>query len=199
MHGEKEVRVRPATEVRAVTDEDGSRRIEGYAIRFNEPSEDLGGFIEYIAPGSVKLNDDLRAFFDHKSQYVLGRSTNGTLRTETDDQGVWMEVTPPDTQWARDLFVSMDRGDINGMSFGFYANDDAWEKKDGKATRTILDAEVFELSVVALPAYPTTSAQARSRAEALLEAPAEGEPQEDTDTDDDAGRGVMRTPVHVVA
>lgn len=177
---EKELRVRPNGDLRAVTDADGRRAIEGYAIRFNEPSEDLGGFIEYIAPGAVKLDDDLRAFFDHQSQYVLGRSTVGTLETRTDDNGVWMKAYPPETQWANDLLTSIERGDISGMSFGFFLNDDAWEKRDGKAVRTVTDADVFELSVVAMPAYPTTSAYARDKASALLEEP------EERDSEDDA-------------
>jgi HK97 family phage prohead protease len=187
---EKELRVRPNGELRAVTDDDGRRAIEGYAIRFNEPSEDLGGFTEYIAPGSVKLDSDLRAFFDHQSQYVLGRSTVGTLETHTDDSGVWMKAYPPDTQWARDLMTSIERGDISGMSFGFYLNDDVWEKRDGKAVRTVTDADVFELSVVALPAYPTTSAYARDKASALLEEP------EVRDSEDDAP-GAESEPIEV--
>ena len=64
MPREKETRVRPVSEVRAVTDEDGTRRIEGYAIRFNEASDNLGGWVEYIDPGAVKLDPDLRAFFE---------------------------------------------------------------------------------------------------------------------------------------
>lgn len=186
---EKEVRVRPAAEVRAVTDDDGTRRIQGYAIRFNEPSEDLGGWVEYIDPTAVNLDPDMRAFFDHQSQYVLGRTTAGTLSTEVREDGVWMEATPPDTQWARDLMASMDRGDITGMSFGFYATDDKWEKRDGKNVRTVMGADVFELSVVALPAYPTTSAQARDAAAALSEPPAEaGETTQEAEPEEDAGR-----------
>ncbi len=199
MTREKEVRVRPVSEVRAITAEDGSRQIEGYAIRFNEPSEDLGGFIEYIAPGAVKLAPDMRAFFDHQSQYVLGRTSAGTLETRVDDDGVFMLATPPDTQWARDLMVSMERGDINAMSFGFYANADAWSKRDGQTVRTVTDADVFEVSVVAMPAYPTTSAAARSMAATLEDTPPSGEPEEVADDDADAGRDGCRTPVHMTA
>jgi hypothetical protein len=186
---EKETRVLTG-ELRAVEHEDGRRSIEGYAIRFNEPSDDLGGWVEYIAPDAVKLDPDLRAFFDHDSSMVIGRSSAGTLEAETTSDGVYMRAYPPDTQWARDLLVSMERGDINQMSFGFFANEDKWEKRDGVPVRTVLDADVFEVSVVALPAYPTTSAQARDRA-AALEDPADfGEGQPAEPDEDDAGRDV---------
>jgi HK97 family phage prohead protease len=190
---EKEIRVLGNSEMRAYTDEGGTLHVEGFAIRFNELSEDLGGWYERIAPGSVRLDADLRAFFDHDSSMVLGRKSAGTLDARITDDGVWVSAKPPDTQWARDLIVSMERGDINQMSFGFFCTDDVWEKRDGQTIRTVLDADVFEVSVVALPAYPTTSAQARDKAAALdEEPPAEnGElEQEEQNEDDDAGRGV---------
>ena len=196
---QKEVRVRPVSEVRAVTDEDGTRKVEGYAIRFNEMSEDLGGFREVMAPGSVKLSDDLRANFDHQTQYILGRTSAGTLETKVDDDGVWMRAYPPETTWANDMITSIERGDINQCSFEFYALDDKFEKRDGEVLRTVLDANVVALSVVAVPAYPTTSVHARDMAKALEEATEpEGEPDEVEDSQDDAGRG-FRTPVHITA
>ena len=50
MHG-SEIRTLKA-EVRASPGAGGEMRFEGYAARFNSPSEDLGGFIEDIAPGA---------------------------------------------------------------------------------------------------------------------------------------------------
>ena len=196
---QKEVRVRPVSEVRAITDEDGTRKIEGYAIRFNEKSEDLGGFREVMAPGSVKLSDDLRANFDHQTQYILGRTSAGTLETKVDDDGVWMRAYPPETTWANDMITSIERGDINQCSFEFYALDDKFEKRDGEVLRTVLDANVVALSVVAVPAYPTTSVHARDMAKALEDIPAEeGEPEQEAETDD-AGRGLHQTPISITA
>ena len=196
---QKEVRVRPVSEVRAITDEDGTRKIEGYAIRFNEMSDDLGGFKEVMAPGSVRLSDDLRANFDHQTQYILGRTSAGTLETKVDDEGVWMRAYPPETTWANDMITSIERGDINQCSFEFYALDDKFEKRDGEVLRTVLDANVVALSVVAVPAYPTTSVHARDMAKALEDNPAEeGEPEQEAETDD-AGRGLHQTPISITA
>ena len=188
---EKETRVLDGAELRVASDPDGKKSIEGYAIRFNEPSEDLGGWIEYIAPTAVKLDPDLRAFFDHDSSMVLGRTSAGTLESHMTPEGVFIRAYPPDTTWAKDLLVSMQRGDVSQMSFGFFCGEDAWQKdEEGRAVRTVLDADVFEVSVVAMPAYSTTSAQARDKAAALVEPPAEIGETEQVDEPDDAGRDV---------
>ena len=41
-----------------------------------------------------------------------------------DGSGIVATGYPPDTQWARDLRTSMERGDINQMSFRFQALED---------------------------------------------------------------------------
>jgi phage head maturation protease len=40
-----------ATEIRVATGTDGAQVLTGYAVRFNSPSIDLGGFTEICAPG----------------------------------------------------------------------------------------------------------------------------------------------------
>jgi HK97 family phage prohead protease len=189
---EKETRVLKGAELRIAADPDGRKAIEGYAIRFNDLSDDLGGWRERIDSTAIRLDDDLRAFFDHDSSMVLGRRSAGTLDAHVTDDGVFVRAYPPDTQWAKDLLVSMERQDINQMSFGFFATDDTWQKADdGTPIRTVLGADVFEVSIVAMPAYPTTSVQARNKAAALVEAPTDDGERLDAEADDDeAGRDV---------
>lgn len=82
----------------------------GYAALFNSPSQDLGGFVEEIAPGCFKdaiARDDVRALWNHNPDWCLGRNKSGTLRMSEDDRGLRIEIDPPDAQWARDLMVSM--------------------------------------------------------------------------------------------
>lgn len=162
----KEIRVLPMTEFRVLKD-DGKSSLEGYAARFGKWSEDLGGFKEKIARGAFKkaLKDsDVRALFNHDANYVLGRSTSGTLALKEDDKGLLMVNDPPATQWANDLMVSMDRGDISQMSFGFTVEKDEWnEDKEGRVTRTIHEVgRLFDVSVVTYPAYPDTTVALRS-------------------------------------
>ena len=142
-------------------------RVSGYAARFNEQSEDLGGFRELIAPGAFTAtlgpNHDIRALIDHDPAKVIGRTTAGTLKLTQDEQGLAFSCDLPGTSYARDLAISMERGDITGCSFGFFCKDDSWEASPtGAVTRTIKSAEVFEVTICAFPAYTSTSAQLRS-------------------------------------
>lgn len=161
----KEIRSCSMAEVRAV-EKEGRAKIVGYAAVFNEPSNPLGGFIEYVAPGAfrrtLKEGADVRALLNHDPNYVLGRNKAGTLKLEEDDKGLRVEIDPPDTTWARDLMESLKRGDINQMSFGFRVREDKWEKRDGKTVRTLLDVDLFDVSVVTYPAYPATTVGVRN-------------------------------------
>ena len=156
-----EYRVLDVAELRA--DED--KKIQGYAAVFNKMSEDLGGFREIIRHGafSKTINDgaDVRALLNHDTNYVLGRTTNGTLVLEEDKKGLKVDITPPDTQWARDLVVSINRGDINQMSFGFSVVTDKWRTKDEENIRELLEVKLFDVSPVTYPAYPQTNVQVR--------------------------------------
>src|SRR5947208_1877995 len=73
-----ERRTLPAAEVR-VGGTAKAPTIQGYAIRYNELSEPLNGFREKIAPGAVKLSDDVLALRDHDTKRLLGRTSAGTL------------------------------------------------------------------------------------------------------------------------
>jgi len=156
----EERRTTARAELRAMTGDDGQARLVGTAIVFGARSDDLGGFVEVIAPEAIKRtlrdNLDLRALIDHDPSRVLGRLSAGTLRVYPKRSGLDIEVDVPDTQYGRDLVVSVGRGDISGMSFAFKTLTDAWQMRDGTAVRTVLDMVVREVSVVAFPAYPQT-------------------------------------------
>lgn len=140
-------------------------RIRGHAAVFDKLSENLGGFREKIAPGAfadtIKA-DDVRALFNHSPDFVIGRNRAGTLRMTEDDRGLAVDIDPPDTAFARDLMISMERGDINQMSFGFVTQRDEWDQSDPKAiVRTLQQVRLFDVSVVTYPAYPQTDAAVR--------------------------------------
>lgn len=148
------------------------KRIGGYAAAFNSRSLDLGGFVEMVDPaafdGSLAGGSDVRLLVDHDSSKVLGRRSAGTLNVTTDPKGLGIEADLPDTTYARDLAVSMQRGDVSQMSFGFVCQRDRWEKlSDGQILRTLLQVELIEVSVVTFPAYPSTNASVRSIAEGM--------------------------------
>lgn len=161
--GRVERRAWAVTELR-VEGEDGERKIVGHAAVFDKLSVDLWGFRETIAPGAFKnaVKGDVRALWNHDSNFILGRTTAGTLRLEEDRHGLAIEIDPPETQFARDLMVSIDRGDVTQMSFAFATVEDRWEKKGGENIRTLIEVELFDVSPVVYPAYPQTDVGLRS-------------------------------------
>lgn len=158
------------------TGENG-RTIGGYAAIFNSVA-DIGGFFrEQIAPGAFEsaLDGDVRALFDHDTAHVLGRTKSGTLRLAEDDKGLAVEIDLPDTSIARDLAASMERGDIDGMSFGFRVTKQEWDESGEIPLRTIREVELFEVSVVTFPAYTDTEAALRCLRDARKERPSDRE------------------------
>lgn len=152
-------------EFRVDQETDAPPKIIGHAALFDSLSENLGGFRERIASGAFAetlKTADIRALFNHDPNFVLGRNKAGTLRLKEDKTGLAIEIDPPETQTARDLIVSMKRGDINQMSFGFRTVEDRWNKVDGEWIRTLLEVELFDVSPVTYPAYTQTDVAVRS-------------------------------------
>jgi len=154
----------PLSEFRVQRNDEEPLRFVGYAARFNSLSEEIFGYKEKIAPGAFAntiKKADIRALLNHDSSYVLGRTKAKTLSLEEDDQGLRMENIPPDTQWARDLAVSVERGDINQMSFGFNVLKESWNDKSKIPIRTLEEVALVDVSIVTFPAYKNTQVQTR--------------------------------------
>ena len=154
------------SEFRVEQREDGKKLIRGHAAVFNSET-DLGWFRERIAPGAFSESigkDDVRALFNHDENFILGRNTAGTLTMREDEQGLYVEIDPPDTQVARDLVTSIERGDISQMSFGFQTIKDSWETEENAAKdlRTLEKVKLWDVSPVTFPAYQETDVAVRS-------------------------------------
>ena len=161
--------------------------VAGHAAVFDKESENLGGFVERIAPGAFDevLNDDVRCLFNHDPNHILGRTVSGTLTVTSDATGLHYECEMPDTQTARDLTISMERGDVTQSSFAFEVLEDNWEKLDDDTwLRTILKVKrLHDVSPVTYPAYPdaTTgiSQRAMNKFKELKEATPKGDPKDE--------------------
>ena len=156
--------------------------VEGYALRWNSLSQDLGGFVEEISPEALKDADlsDVRCLIDHNPSYVLGRTTSETLELTVDDEGLYFRCQLPDTTYGRDIFTSVRRGDISNCSFGFILDEndgDSFEKRDdGLFKRTIRKIKsLFDVSITTYPAYLNTDVAVAQRS---LEAIKESEQEE---------------------
>ena len=143
-------------------EDEESNAITGYAAVFDTWSEDLGFFKEKIAPGAFKRSiakHDIRALINHDPNLIIGRTRNKTLKLWEDDEGLGFEVDLPDTTYAKDLRESIKRKDITQNSFGFSTVKDEWSK-DGKR-RTLIEANLFDVSPVTFPAYKQTNVKMR--------------------------------------
>jgi uncharacterized protein len=161
----REMRFIHFAELRADAVEGEAPRIRGYAALFDTWSEDLGWFREKILPGAFAntlKEADVRALWNHDPNYVLGRNKSETLQLREDEKGLAVDITPPDTQWARDLMTSMKRQDINQMSFAFQTIRDEWNYESDPLERTLVECNLFDVAVVTYPAYTATSAAVRS-------------------------------------
>jgi uncharacterized protein len=168
VHKKQELRNIKAAEVRAEV-VDGIKRLAGYAIVFNSPSVDLGGFIETVSPGcftrTLRESPDVVLLRDHQSSQLLGRTTAGTLTLTQDSNGLAFVATLPKTAIADDTFENVRAGNLDSCSFGFNvpSGGDKWTSApDGSVLRTLLDVNLAEISITSFAAYPSTSVNLRS-------------------------------------
>ncbi|WP_215225862.1 HK97 family phage prohead protease [Echinicola shivajiensis] len=151
------------TEFRAI-EEDGKYYISGYALRFNTLSKDFGGWFETIHNEAINDNtvmDDIVCRFNHKDDYILGRSSSNTLEVRVDDEGLFYKCELDlDISYHKDLYLSVKRGDVSKSSFAFQIAEDGekWEKIDDKYVRTITSFKLLaDVAPVVNPAYEDTS------------------------------------------
>lgn len=141
-------------------------RVAGLAVPFWKPSHDLGGFIETFAPDAFEHQRKRDGFADVMGQWSHERSiplasTNGrTLRLEVRAGGLYYEMDlPRSMEYIAEL---VDRGDATEASIAFRVLKDDWTTSGGVNLRTVTKAELFEVSIVPLAAYPQTTAHVRS-------------------------------------
>lgn len=149
--------------------DDAGKVITGHAAVYDQQSDMLGGwFVEVVKPGAFAdtLREDVRCLFNHDPSLILGRTRSRTLRLFDDaNKGLRIECDMPETTLAKDLMVSIRRGDVDQMSFAFETIEDrwTWSKDPNKPTlRELLKVKLFDVSPVTYPAYPQTDVAARA-------------------------------------
>ncbi len=170
----KEIRALPVKiEVRQSSGEEERRTISG-SIKYNTESAEMRDwwgdtFIEEIAAGAFDESLKTRGvvgLWSHDTSKVLGSTKSGTLRLESTEKELRFELDLPNTTVGNDAWEMIKRGDVDGVSFGMRVTKDKWSQvdRDGKKIykRSILDAELYEISPVAFPAYPANEVSVRS-------------------------------------
>lgn len=152
------------------SDKQQPKTIEGYALLFNSPSKDLGGFRETIdskALDGVDLSNVIM-LDQHDYSKPLASVKAGTLKLDTDDKGLRFTATlDPSVSYASDTYANVKSGNVNSMSFRFDVDDggDEFTQDDqGNVTRTIKQVkDLFEVSTVTIPAYDDSNVQVDKR------------------------------------
>jgi HK97 family phage prohead protease len=149
-------------------DENGTKTLTGYAVKWEKKSVVLGyfrKFREQFKRGAFTdslSKDDQRFLWSHDVSQVLGRTKNNTLRLSEDGIGLRFELDLPDTTLGADTFKSIKRGDVDGVSFGFkMESHELEEPEDDLMLRIVTKAKLLEVSAVAFPAYPDSEVSAR--------------------------------------
>lgn len=152
--------------------ENESRFVEGYAIRFNEESQNLG-FYETIDKGAVTQEildkSDIYCKLNHRDDAILARCRygEGSLHLELREDGLYYSFEAPHTQYGDELLEHIKRGEISTSSFAFAvansSDSEKWYKENGVVKRTIYKIErLFDVAPTFEGAYLTTSCNQRA-------------------------------------
>lgn len=150
----------------------GTNIVSGYALKFDTISNDFGYGDDHVYETLDKRCLDetdmsnVAALINHDVNMLLGR-TGFNLELRTDDIGLYFEVRPTETSYAKDLITNMQSGIIAKCSFGFVPDPKSieWSKRaDGSYLRTIKKIkQLFDVSVVTYPAYEDTESVVSQR------------------------------------
>lgn len=148
----------------------GKRYLEGYFAVFGEPYKVFDGWIETIERGAfaryLASGEDVKVLWNHDSNIVLGSTGNGTAQLKEDEIGLWgsVEINEKD-QEAVNAHARVERGDVDGCSFGFDIGDmeDWWDDEGVYRTKITEVNPLYEVSPCTFPAYTQTSISARNK------------------------------------
>lgn len=150
--------------------------LQGYALKFGQQSENLGGFIEIINKNALN-NCDLSNVYltiNHDENLIMARNTKaegpGSLILKIDEVGLFFDAIPTNTSYFRDLMANLNAGILGKMSFRFNLNWDnvnceSWDWTLETPIRALNDiAQIRDVSVVTIPAYSNTEVISYQRA-----------------------------------
>ena len=152
---------------------EGENKVEGYAAVFESETVmyeyDGVQYKEVIDRNAFEGTQmsDVVLNFNHGGKPVA-RTKNGTLSLAIDSVGLKVSADLSGTEEGRKLYEEIKGGYIDKMSFAFTVNKDEYNK-DTHTRRITGIKRLFDVAAVDIPAYDTTSIQARSFFEAEAE------------------------------
>ncbi len=172
-----ELKIANQSGVKAFADESGAKIIGGLgAVYFDgTPGTEYKywGVTFRLKPGCLDAavaEDDVRSFFNHDENWLLGRTAAGTMRLFSDPKGIRYEtVLNDDDSQARDVYAKVSRGDCTGSSMMFVITDSEMEVENKDTIEWVTGIKpLMEMGPVVFPAMTSATSvalDARSHAE----------------------------------
>jgi HK97 family phage prohead protease len=162
---DRENRAHAITDLEVRASDDGKITFDGVASVVDTPyavRDIFGEYQETIRKGAFRKTltekDDVRLLVNH-SGVPLARTKAKTLKlTAAPDLRAVAELDPANPT-VQEISSAMTRGDLDQMSIGMRVHRQEWN--EDYTERTIIEAELFDVSVVTFPASPTTAASLR--------------------------------------
>ena len=155
----KELRL---AELRAIEDE--QMIVEGYAVVFDSTT-DLGWRKEVIDRNAFEGCDmsDVCMKYNHSDELlIMARTRNNSLQLFVDDRGLRIRAELIDTTQNRDLYKMIQSRLLDKMSFAFTVAEEEIDY-DTDTRRILIIYKLFDVAVVDVPAYESTSIYARGK------------------------------------
>lgn len=158
----KEFRV---SELRALENNDEDKMIiEGYAAVF-ETETDLGWCKEIIsrdAFNNCNMSDCVLKYNHNDSCLILARTRNKSLELTVDSKGLKIRAILIDITQNRDIYKMIRARLLDKMSFAFAVKKQEWDYENDIRRITEI-SQLFDVSVVDVPAYDATEIYARGK------------------------------------
>ncbi len=143
--------------------------LEGYAIVYDEETligTEEHGFIESISPDAITEDAirDVPMKYNHMDSFlIIARTKNQSLQLTSDEKGLNVRAELLDTQHNKDIYKMVKSGLLESMSFAFTVKDQEWDHEGDIPRRYIKEIDrLYDVSIVDIPAYDSTSIYARS-------------------------------------
>lgn len=135
-----------------------------YGARSKPITDWRGTFYETVLPGAATRSIDreqVYGYHEHSKAQPLASMKLGTLRFYDTPTGLRYEMDLPDNDLGKTVERELRAGRVAGSSIGFKGAVADWTDVPEGRLRSVRSMQLFDLSTVARPAYPTSTARYR--------------------------------------
>lgn len=133
--------------------------VEGFATTFGFPADLDGDIISEKAfdESLIKVNQSGIPLLDGHNRDSVTNIIGTVISAVKTSRGIYIKDKLADTDSNIEIFQKLKQGHINKFSIGMMVEDTRFIEKDGIEFREITKAELFEVSLVAIPANPNAA------------------------------------------